>query len=162
MSLNIREHGGLIVAEHGQDEHAVTQALKQIDDRLILQKHPSDVEGGWVYKVLRWTSDSLPPDYVATWADEYGRPLPLTFGLVDLVNRLRIDAPHKGPDADERNRRLLEQIERTREDISRSVFDDHVAKVAKGRVSVSMGAGTKKRAWQRNSHHPEWLKDVRR
>lgn len=162
MSLNIRSHGGLIVAEHGQDEHAVAQALKRLDDRLVLQKHPGPVEGGWVYKVLRLISDSQPPSHVATWADEYGAPLPLTFGLVDLVNRLRIDAPNKGPDADQRNQRLLEQVDQAREDISRAVIDEHKAKVARGRVTVSMGAGTKKRAWQRNTHFPDWLKDVRR
>ena len=162
MSLTIRSHGGLIVAEHGQDERSVAQALKQIDDRLILQKHPGPVEGGWVYKVFRHVSDWQPPLPVATWADEHGNPLPLTFGLVDLVNRLRLDAPNKAPDADERNQQRLAEIERERENISRDIMDDHKAKVARFRSTISLGANTRKRAWQRNSHFPDWLKDVRR
>jgi hypothetical protein len=137
-------HAGLVLAEHAQDEASITRALKQIDDRLCLQKHPGPVEGGWVYKVFRAWSDEHPADLICTWADERGNPLPLTFGLVDMVNRLRVDAPNKGPDADAHNAHLLEEIRRLTQDLGDQVIGDHRAYVERGRHSVSM-SGKRKR-----------------
>jgi hypothetical protein len=140
---------GLVLAEHGQDEATVARALKQIDGRLCLQKHPGRVPGGWVYKVFRAWSDDHPADLICTWADEYGNPLPLTMGLVDQVNRLRLDAPNKGPDADAHNAAHLEAVRKLGRDLEQAVIDDHRAKVERGQVSVSLSERNRK---------PEWLK----
>jgi hypothetical protein len=143
---------GLVLAEHAQDEAAVARALRQIDDKLCLQKHPGQISGGWVYKVFRAWSDDHPADLICTWADEYGNPLPLTMGLVDLVNRLRLDAPNRGVDADAHNEAHLAGIRKLGRDLEQAVIDDHRAKVERGRVSVSMGVTNRK---------PEWVKKNR-
>lgn len=149
MIVTRKTTSGLVLAEQSQDEASVARALKQLDDRLCLQKHPGAVAGGWVYKVFRSWSDDHPADLICTWADEYGAPLPLTTGLVDMVNRLRLDAPNKGPDADAHNAAHLERVRRMGRDLEQAVIDDHRAKVERGQVSVSLAGVNRK---------PEWLK----
>ena len=145
MGLVTRTTGvGLVLAEHSQDEAGVKRALQQIDDRLVLQKHPAAVPGGWVYKVFRLVSDDTPPDLVCAWADEYGNPLPLTSGLVDKVNSLRRDAPGKGVSVDEHNAAHVERARRIGRESAERVIEDHFAYVERGRHSVSM-SGSRKR-----------------
>lgn len=154
------QRGDLVVAEHHAGEQAVANALRQIDDRLILQKHPSEVvEGGWVYKVFKHVSDWQPPIPVATWADEHGQPLPLTFGLVDLVNRLRADSAYKAETVEERNAKQLAKVEQLRADVAEAINDEHRARLDRGRVTVSRHR-TSKRAWQRNHHRPKWMRNL--
>lgn len=148
-----RETGsGLMVAEHSQDEAAISRALKRIDSRLVLQKHPGDVPGGFVYKVLAVVSEDRPPEYVATWADELGNPLPLSTGLVALVESLRKESRgRRGVDADEANRRLVERNTRYRIAAHESLDGDHAAKIERSSVTVGMGARSHKPSWMRNS-----------
>lgn len=142
---------GLVLAEHAHDEAAVARALRQIDDKLCLQKHPGQTSGGWVYKVFRAWSDDHPADLICTWADEHGNPLPLTSGLVDLVNRLRLDAPNKGPDADAHNEQHLRGVRKLAGELEQAVIEDHRAKVERGRVSVSMGGTNRKPEWAKKN-----------
>lgn len=157
MGLVMRETGaGLVIAEQSADEASIARALKQIDSRLVLQKHPAEIRGGWVYKVFAIVSDDQPAEAVCTWADEYGNPLELSSGLVDLVNRLRPDArSRRGPDSDERNAAHREQLQRAREEDAERVNEDHRAKIERGRVTVSLATGANRPAWLRNTRPPE-------
>lgn len=157
MGLVHRETGsGLVLAEEAQDEASITRALKQIDPRYVLQKHPGEVEGGWVYKVFCIVNDSEPPIAIMSWSDDRGRPLPLSFGLVEEVKKWRPEnRGRRGPDADERNRRLREQTDQLRRDQLEAISDDHRPFVERNRLGVALDVKPKKRYWQRGNALPE-------
>jgi hypothetical protein len=154
--LVVRDTGqGLVVAEEAADEAQLGRALKEIDDRYVLQKHPGEVPGGWVYKVFCIVSEDQPAVCILTWANERGDPLELSSGLIDEVKRWRPEARgRRGPDADARNERLLEQTERDREARAATLADDHAAGIVRGRVSVSMGPRPRKPGFQRRGKRP--------
>ena len=96
--------GGVdVVTDATTDEDAVRRALKQIDDRYMLDA----VSGVWV--VLCRAGDAIPPITVLNWVDEYNRPLPLTHALVEKVKRLRADSRWREPDPHELNERRREK-----------------------------------------------------
>lgn len=145
MALVHRETGsGLVLAEEASDEAQIARALKQIDDRYVLQRHPGDVAGGWVYKVFCIVSEDQPAVCVLSWSDEHGNPLPLTFGLVDEVQKWRPEnRDRRGPDADERNQQLRDRTDQVRRDQLAAISEEHKAKVERGRTSVSFGPLTR-------------------
>lgn len=140
MALAYRnDESGLVVAEHTVDEARLGRALKEIDDRLVLQKERANVEGGWKYRVLRVWSEDHPPTPIITWTDEYGHALPLTWGLIDKVkiHMLGFRGNDFYVDPDDHNRRHQEKLDR-------QIAADHAAIAAEhrprlsGRTSVSM------------------------
>lgn len=138
MLVTEQRSSGLVVAREGWDEVAASAALKQLDRRLVLQKHPRDgVEGGWVYKVVCVVSDTLAP-VIFTWMDANGNPLPLSSALVDEVQSLMLGARNKPADEDEHNARLAESRRRDAEREHQAVLDDHRAYIDRSRVSVSL------------------------
>lgn len=156
MGFVTRETGlGLTLVESHGSEAQLQLALKRIDDRLVLQKHPGNVEGGYVYKVFKIVSEDRPAEAVCTWCDEYGRPLPLSSGLLSRVESLRMGARGTGPDADEHNARLTAEREKTAQDARDAVMDMHRAKLERGQTTVAFGSGTGKRYWQRNLDGPK-------
>lgn len=145
---------GLVLAEEAGDELRLSRALKQIDDRLVLQRHPGKVAGGFVYKVLRIVSEDHPAEYVTTWADEYGNPLPLSSGLIEKVKSRMLCARNQGVDADEYNAKLVADRQKTREMALAAVVETHAPGIERGRLSVAFGSGTGKRYYQRNHRPP--------
>lgn len=155
MGFVTRDTGlGLTLVETRGSEAQLQHSLKQIDDRLVLQKHPGNVEGGFVYKVYRVVAEDQPAEAVCTWCDEHGRPLPLSSGLIAKVESLRLGARSTGPDADEYNARLAAENERRQQDARDAVVDMHRAKIERGSVTVAFGSGTGKRYYQRNHRPP--------
>lgn len=143
MSLVTRISGsGLVLCETAGDEAQLGRALKQIDDRLVLQKHPAAVEGGWIYKVFVLVSDSHPPQCIYTWMDELGNPLPLSSGIVDEVRKLRRDVreQHGLIDADEKNRRHLDAIHKRREEEAAEIIADHRARLERSQTQISFSS----------------------
>lgn len=130
---------GLVLCETAGGEAEFGRALKQIDDRLVLQKHPGNVEGGWVYKVFVLVSDDLPPECIYTWSDEYGKPLPLSSGLIEEVRKLRRDVreQHGLIDADEHNRRHVERIREDAREHNTQIIEDHRARIERSQTMVS-------------------------
>jgi hypothetical protein len=72
----------------------------------------SESDGCEVWRVMCHVSDWQPALSVCTWADEYGRPLPLSSGILELVRKLRPENRYQRVDADEHNRRLVETRKR--------------------------------------------------
>lgn len=145
---------GLVLAEHiCRDESQVVSALKEIDPRLALQKEAANAEGGWKYKVLRVWSEDHPPTPILTWTDDYGNPLPLTFGLIDKVKIHMLG--FRGNDyyvsADEHNEKLQAARDKQKADDLAAIRDEHLPRL-RGRTSVSM-SGKRKRT--HNSNSPE-------
>jgi hypothetical protein len=155
MTLVTRElNSGLTVAEEAQDEKMIARALKQIDERYVLQKHPSEVEGGWVYKVFCIVSEDQPAICIHTWCDDRGNPLPLSTGLLEDVKRWRPDArERRGFDADEHNRRLDERLAKDRAADMNALGEEHAVKIEKGRTTVSLSDATPPRF--RNKRPPQ-------
>lgn len=154
MRLVTRETGtGLVVAEHSVDEARLSHALREIDDRYVLQKHPGNVPGGYVYKVFCVVSEDQEAVCILTWADDHGRPLPLSSGLIEEVKRWRPEArSRRGPDADERNRQLEQRREQERREALAAITDEHRPQIERGRVTVGMSTRLCRPAWQRNRH----------
>lgn len=147
----VTEHraSGLVVARDAMDEASVSRALKALDRRLVLQKHPrDDAPGGWVYKVICIVSDTEAP-VVFTWMDEHRHPLPLSHALVDAVAERRLGARNKLESADDFNARKTTEIERDRQAISDEIIAEHKPFLTRGRVGVSMADVKPKRYWQR-------------
>lgn len=147
MSLITRSTaGGLVVAEHAQDEKAVARALRQIDERFTLW--PPDAMSPY-YRVYCRVSDWQESVCVCTWMDEQGQPLPLSSGLLNEVDRLRLDARNKEIDADTFNRLRSERIAKEKADRGEAIIGEHRAKVERNQTSVSLTDVRRK---------PEWLK----
>jgi hypothetical protein len=140
---------GVVAVEETVDDTGLGRALKEIDDRYVLQWWPP------YHKVFCIVSEDQPAIPILTWCDEQGEPLPLTWRLVDEVKKWRPEArARRGPDADERNRQLLEQNERNRQAKAEAIAEDHAAGIVHGRTSVSMGPGPRKPGWQRHGVRP--------
>ena len=148
MALVRRTHeSGLVLAEHSADEVGLGRALKQIDDRLVLQFRPP------FYVVVCVVSDEYAP-VVATWMDLYGRPLPLSSGLLEKVQAWRLDARNKPMGVDEHNALRQQRIEADREAMYEALRDDHRPAIERGRVGVSLATVKKPRYWQREGAAP--------
>lgn len=151
-----RTGSGLVLAEQAQDEAAVTRALKQIDRRLFLW--PPDGLSPY-YRVVESRGDDREAEIICTWMDDATlAPLPLSSGLIDRVDRLRLDARNKGIDADAFNALRSERIQAEQQEIALEIASDHRAKVERQRVTVSLGANTSLPYYQRNHHLPERMR----
>lgn len=130
---------GLVLQELAADEAQLGRALKQIDHRLVLQKHASNVEGGWVYKVICVVSDHYAP-IIYTHADKFGNPLPLSSSLIDdfRKSQLRdVRERHGILDADQRNERHVEAIQKTGRANDAEIIAEHRARLERSQTMVS-------------------------
>lgn len=141
-----RDESGLVLAEEAMDEVRLSRALKEIDDRYVLQKERSNAPGGWTYRVLRIWSAEHPPVPVLIWEDEHGNPLPLTSGILDLVQKhhlgLRGNAAYVSED--EHNRRHVERMERRLADEIEAIREEHMGRLT-GRHFVAMSGRMRRR-----------------
>jgi len=141
MLVHEQRASGLVVARDAWDESAVSDALKALDRRLVLQKHPrDDAPGGWVYKVICIVSDTYAP-IVFTWVDANGQPLPLSSALVDAVQERQLGARNKHESADEYNERKKQELTRDADAIRDAIVADHKPYVTRGRVGVLFDRG---------------------
>jgi|SRR5450759_634775 len=101
MALTYSEtRSGLVVGREAADERSVRSALKAIDDHLLLDFT------GECYQVLKRVSSEGHVRRVCSWRDDAGRPLPLSHGLVDRVDSLRVDGRVPAVDVEAENQKL--------------------------------------------------------
>jgi hypothetical protein len=136
------------LAEQSQDEAGLGRALRQIDDRLVLQFRPP------YYVVVCMVSDNYAP-VIATWMDIHGRPLPLSSGLLEKVQAARLGARNAPMSVDEHNQRRQERIEKERADNYQALREDHAPTIERGRVQVTMATTAKPRYWKRDGASPQ-------
>lgn len=131
---------GLIVAEQSADEAGLSRALKQIDDRLVLQR------AGMYYQVLCVTGWDRPDQVttILTWMDAAGNPLPLSSGVLDAVQALHVGARSQGPDADERNEQFLASVRRDRDSAEDTILGEHRARLERSQTQVSMATSIRR------------------
>lgn len=110
MSFVVSRHGdmSLLVAAQAVDERAIAHALKQLNDRLILDVGVDERSDQLVYRVMYRHSEGA--EFVCAWTDAYGNPLPLSHQLVAQVKRQI--AGDGLAEAKAHNERLREQASR--------------------------------------------------
>lgn len=120
-------HGALYVVEHASSRDPIVKALKQIDDRLFVERQATfDDQWVWVVNIDLGRDD---PDGIVTlleWRDEQGKPIPyLSDGLVQRVAAMERDGSALHRKVIEANRRFTEQrrreLEQKVEDITRDI-----------------------------------------
>lgn len=118
MSYVLSNHGPLLVAAQATDERALSRALKQIDDRLILALNPDDETGRHVWQILIRYSGDRPAHLWISWTDDHGQPLPLSSAILEKVKRLRDADAFRDPrdhNTDLRLRELREEYAEAKE-----------------------------------------------
>ena len=149
MSLTTRRHeSGLVLAEEVQGEPELRRALREFDDRLVLQLRPP------YYVVVCVVNDHYAP-VIATWMDLQGRPLPLSSGLLEKVQQARFGARNQPLSVDEHNARRQAEIEKDRERMYEALRDDHAPTIERGRTQVTMATVKKPRYWRRADAQPQ-------
>jgi hypothetical protein len=143
-----RRSGGLVVAELGMDGASLERELRKRDPLLSLQGWPSLEHGRIVWRVVREAGERG-PETVCVWQTEGGEPLPLSSGLLDLVDRLDRNSRHRHRDEDELNEsrrlELAKQQQRDNEGIADNWNPSHGRTVLPRSVSLRM-ARDKRRA----------------
>jgi len=136
------------LAEEVQDEPGLRRALREIDERLVLQFRPP------FYVVVCQVSDHYAP-VIATWMDLHGRPLPLSSGLLEKVQQARLGARNQPLSIDEHNARRLAEIEKDRDSMYEALRDDHAPTIERGRTQVTFATAKKPRYWRRENADPQ-------
>lgn len=150
--LTTRLHeSGLLLAEEAMDEKALTRALqREVRPDVELRRYRAPgAAGGLVYKIVHTRSGRV----VATWADDHGRPLPLSSGIVEWFKRMQTGARNPGIDADEWNRRHRAEIEREERAGTEAIRDEHAGRLA-DRLTVSMSGRRHRRKTDRGPDGP--------
>ena len=120
-------HGALYVIESASARDPIVRALKQIDDRLFVERQAT-FEGDWVWVVNVDLGRDDPTGVVTLveWRDEQGRPIPyLAEGLVRRVAQMERDGSVLHKKVIEANRALTErrrrEMETQTEDLTREI-----------------------------------------
>jgi len=146
----VSRRGGLLVAEESMAFEQLERALKQLDRDLVLNVEFDPVHGCAVYDVHKVISRDRPAAFICRWMDAYGTPLPLSSGLLELVQKLQ--SGH-GEDADELNRRMLEADERDVAEGVREIVRDMLPRITGKRIPVLHRGIHLRRARARNGRY---------
>lgn len=114
MLLTQRHRSGLIVAEElrpSSDEDAIDRALKQLDRDLFLVREIDSQTGVWLWRVFHSISDDQPALQVCDWRDEHGRPLPLSWNLVEKIKSQEGRGVDLAKQVDQNNEKLQAAVE---------------------------------------------------
>lgn len=89
MPTTYSEHSsGLLIAQAGADEAAVSRALWEYDRNLKLRS-AVDSTGRTFWSVRAYIGSEMPDRFVCVWMDEQtGEPLPLSMNLLEKVKQL--------------------------------------------------------------------------
>jgi len=130
MGLSYSRHGdsGLVLAEFGQDEAAISKALRQHDPDLRLVPRHSEKFGKRYYAVYRYAGSDRPAEFVCAWTTDAGEPLPLSSRLLDLVQKLDRNTRGEYEDENARERKRREQLERQLAADTQDLIDDWKAR----------------------------------
>ncbi len=109
MSFVWSEHSAnLMVANQAADENAVRRAVKRLEPGLMLTREFDEEHRGIVYVVRHWLGSGVTPLEVLRWRDPDGHPKPLSFALVDELQRQEARGRELYTEAEESNRKRRE------------------------------------------------------
>ena len=131
-------HGALYVVESANDSNELPRALKVLDDRLFLERQVT-LTNEVVWCVVL---DMNPPMTVLEWRDEAGRPLDLSWGIVERMRRMvaQGDARKLGEEVARRNHEMIERKRQESRAASREIVEDMLPSVL-GKRSVVLPRG---------------------
>lgn len=115
---------GLLLAE---GEAAVAAALYEYDRNLKLRSS-EDAAGRVWWSVRAHVGSEMPDRFVCVWVDEDGNPLPLSWGLLDLVKQLDPNTRSVYLNEDERDAKHRAEVERVAHQRDLDLADDHIPK----------------------------------
>lgn len=151
MSRLVYDHdpgSGLLVARQGAEEASVRRALKDFDDRLMLDYAIDEEWGRLVWQVLCRTGSTTPPHVVCRWRADEGdptsEPLPLSHGLVERVKRLHVTSRAPRVDVDALNDQHIEQV-RGEADAELEEYAAELVDRLKGKSGALLPRGTYRR-----------------
>lgn len=143
MSYVVSRHGSnLLVAAEAADERAIAHALAQIphpNGRLILDIDHNEEYRCLEHKVRLKLSTGEAP-FVCSWRDDDGRPLPLSFALVEQVKQLMSGRGDSFKEAQEHNQRLRDRARQEMGDEIEAIAADMVPFI-QGRRSSTLRRG---------------------
>jgi hypothetical protein len=128
-----RTNSGLVLAMDSMDSAAVERALKRKDPELRLQGWPDREHDCILWKVVRGL------ETVCVWQTDRGEPLPLSSGILDLVDKLDRNSRAAYVDADELNRRQKETEQRKWEADQENITEDWLMKHGRPILPRSQG-----------------------
>lgn len=101
-------HGALTVVETAHDANWIVRELKQIDDRLFLEKQMT-IANEEVWCVVVDLGLQHPPITILEWRDESGNPIPhLASGIVERIRKM---------DRDRDNGRVIDRVIKANRDM---------------------------------------------
>lgn len=123
--------GALYVVEKAHPKAPLQRALKQLDDRLFLERQVT-FENEWVWCVVVDTGGE--PITILEWRDDFGKPIPeLSEGIVYRVAKMERDAGRLNKRILEKNRELERQRNKKRDDEIRDLMLDIVPRISEKR-----------------------------
>jgi hypothetical protein len=131
---------GLLVAEEPASAAQIGRLLREHEPRLRLVPQQDEARRCLLWQVWRHNGNDRPADYIVTWMDQYGEPLPLS---TQIVERVKLFDPNQTasapPTHTELNARHRERTLRETEARYAAVEQEHAPYVDRGRRVVSMG-----------------------
>jgi hypothetical protein len=132
---------GLLVAEQAAAPRQIRDALKRLDDQLVLGCEVDDRYGCWVWRVFRRDGDR-PAQWLFDWRENMeeprSRPRPLSHALVDEAASRRLGSRRVFVDPDVLNDRAVAEARREASEVSEQIARETVRR-ARSPVHRSVG-----------------------
>lgn len=131
--------GGLHVVERPSDKEWLVKRLKELDQRLFVQKEIGlDNREVWVVSV-----EGAPPIPILEWRDDLGNPIPyLTENIVYRVAAMPRESGKLMQSVLDKNRALKERKQREHKEMTAEIFREMVP-MAQGRGRILAPRGQK-------------------
>jgi hypothetical protein len=134
--MRIARHGALAVVETAHPKDYVQRLLKQLDDRLFLEKQIT-LANEEVWCVVVSVGSEIPPVTLLEWRDENGRPIPyLSERLVSRVAQFERDYDKLRARVVDANSRLVAEKRRQADAAYEEIASDMAPRLKGLRSSV--------------------------
>jgi hypothetical protein len=134
-------HGALYVVESASSREPIVRALKQIDDRLFVERQATfDGEQVWVVNVDLGRDDPTGVVTLCEWRDGDGKPIPyLAEGLVRQVAQMERDGSKLNKKVIEANREFTERRRRRMEEETAEMTREIVSGIGWRKTTLPRG-----------------------
>lgn len=126
--LTVAQHGGLAVAWSQQDKNAVEHELRRLSPTLFLDPE-MDPGHGVYWTVKEHIGSGHPPVTCLVWREPNGKPLPLSFGIVEQVKRQEGRFADRARDAIDHNKRRMEKLRENADETYGDIADAHMKRL---------------------------------
>lgn len=137
--FSTRDVGSLAVVEQTQERKAVERELRSLDRNLFLDPEVAFDRNGereFVWTVKEHIGSERPPHLVLEWRDAGGRPLPLTYGIIDAVRQTEGKGETIFTEISEHNERLRRERAARAEEAHEEIMRDMVPRLYDTRSAI--------------------------